>query len=161
MNISFKQLLILSMVCMNTTAFSADHTPLKAFPAASNGMQRFVLNLPHKERIEEDAFKVELIAGKEMLTDGVNQVRLGTNIQAQPLKGWGYTYYEVSASDIGMSTMMAPPEGAPQVTQFVTGSPILIRYNSRLPIVVYAPDGYEVHYRVWQAPENFKPAREG
>ena len=28
---------------------------------------------------------------------------------------------------------------------------MLIRYNSRLPIVVYAPEGVEIRYRVWKA----------
>ena len=27
----------------------------------------------------------------------------------------------------------------------------LLRYNSRLPIVVYVPEGVEVRYRLWSA----------
>lgn len=158
MTIIFNQLLTIAILLMNTTAFSAEHSPLKAFPAAEEGKQRFVIALPHKERSEEQAFKVELIAGKNMQTDGVNQVLLGTSIEPKPLKGWGYTYYEVSGSGHAMTTLMAPPEGAPKVTQFVSGTPLLIRYNSRLPIVVYAPEGYEVHYRIWQAPEEYQYA---
>jgi ecotin len=50
-----------------------------------------------------------------------------------------------------MSTMMAAPEGSEKVERFVPGSPLLIRYNSRLPIVVYAPEGYEIRYRIWAA----------
>lgn len=157
----FKQLLTLSIVLVNSTAFAAEQAPLKAFPPANEGIQRFVITLPHKERGEEEAFKVELIAGRVMLTDGVNQVRLGTNIEPKPLKGWGYTYYEVSGSDIGISTLMAPPEGAPKVNTFVTGSAMLIRYNSRLPIVVYAPDGYDIRYRIFQAPEEYQSAQKG
>jgi ecotin len=157
----FKQLLTMSIVLMNISAFGAEHPQLKAFPPAKEGMQRFVITLPHKERGEEEAFKVELVAGKSMLTDGVNQVRLGSSIKPQPLKGWGYTYYEVSGSAVEMSTLMAPPEGAPKVKTFVTGTPLLIRYNSRLPIVVYAPQGYEVQYRIWQAPEIFQQAQKG
>jgi serine protease inhibitor ecotin len=26
-----------------------------------------------------------------------------------------------------------------------------IRYNTRLPVVVYAPEGVEVRYRIWSA----------
>ena len=33
----------------------------------------------------------------------------------------------------------------------IGGEPFLIRYNSKLPIVVYAPEGVEVQYRVWKA----------
>ncbi len=73
-----------------------EHRYLKAFAPAAEGMERFVIELPHKERGEEDAFMVELIVGKEMQTDGVNKVRLGGELEAKPLEGWGFTYYVVS-----------------------------------------------------------------
>ena len=57
------------------------------------------------------------------------------------MKGWGYTYYEVTGRDVAMSTMMAAPPGTAQVEKFVSGTPLLIRYNSRLPVVVYAAEG--------------------
>ncbi len=107
--------------------------------------------LPHKDRGEEVDFKVELIPGKVMLTDGVNQLRHGSSIEPQPLTGWGYTYYEVTGKDVAMSTLMAVPDGLEKTEAFVAGTPHLIRYNSRLPIVVYAPAGYEVRYRIWSA----------
>jgi ecotin len=124
-------------------------------------MERFVIALPHKERGEEDAFKVELILGKTMPTDGVNLMRLGTAIEARPLKGWGYTYYEVTGRDVATSTMMAGPPGTAQVEKFVSGSPLLIRYNSRLPVVIYAPKGFEIRYRIWQTPETTQKAEKG
>jgi ecotin len=139
----------------------AEHPELKAFADAKEGMDRFVIVLPHKERGEEDAFKVELIPGKIMPTDGVNLMRLGISVEARPLKGWGYTYYEVTGRDVAMSTMMAPPPGTQQVKKFVSGAPLLIRYNSRLPVVIYAPKGYEIRYRIWQAPETAEKAEKG
>ena len=39
----------------------------------------------------------------------------------------------------------------PTVDKFVSAQPQLVRYNSRLPLVVYAPEGYEVRYRIWKA----------
>jgi ecotin len=130
----------------------AEHPQLKAFPTAATGMTRFVITLADKERGEEANFKVELLAGKTLMADGINKLTLGSSLEAQPLEGWGYTYYQVSGSDKVMSTLMAVPEGHQQVEQFVGGKPLIIRYNSRLPIVVYAPDGYEIRYRIWQAP---------
>ena len=144
------QLLLTALIVLPALSFAADHAQLKAFPAAKDGMERFVLVLPHKERGEDDSFRVELIPGKAMLTDGVNQVRLGTAIAPRPLKGWGYTYYEVIGRDQVMSTLMAAPEGE-QVRRFVAGTSIIVGYNSRLPIVTYAPVGYEIKYRIWQA----------
>lgn len=138
--------------------FAADHKELKAFPEAQEGMTRHVIVLPHKERNEEGRFAVELIAGKTVETDGVNRVQMATKVESKPLKGWGYTYYEVTGSDQIRSTMMAAPEGTPKVTRFVGGQTENIRYNSRLPIVIYAPIGFEIKYRIWEAPEEYKMA---
>lgn len=143
--------MIVGLTLLSTQACSAVHPELKPFPAAEQGMERFVIVLAEKTRAEEVDFKVELIPGKTMLTDGVNQVRHGSTIEARPLKGWGYTFYEITGQDMMMSTMMAAPEGSEKVEQFVSGTPLLIRYNSRLPIVVYAPEGYEIRYRIWNA----------
>jgi ecotin len=96
-----------------------------------------------------------------MLTDGVNLVRLGATVEPRTLEGWGYTYYEVTGPDLTVSTMMVPPEGTPMKRAFVTVAPLLVRYNSRLPIVVYAPAGYEVRYRIWSASETTHDADRG
>jgi ecotin len=156
------QLLMIGLVAFTVPACAADHPELKAFPVAKQGMERFTIVLPHKERGEEDLFKVELIVGKEMLTDGVNLIRLGNTIEARPLAGWGYTYYEVAGSSTNtISTMMAPPEGAPKIKQFITAPSLQVRYNSRLPIVIYVPNGYQVRYRIWQASGKIMEATPG
>ncbi len=156
-----KLTLVLGLLAFGGSAFGDEHPELKAFSRAQEGMQRFVIVLPHKERGEEDGFKVELTVGKEMLTDGVNQVRLGNAIEPRTLEGWGYTYYEVTGTSETISTLMAPPEGAPKRKTFVTAAPLHVRYNSRLPIVVYVPSGYEVRYRIWSASETTHKADEG
>ncbi len=144
-------ILIIGLVLISARAFCAEHSELNVFPEAGEGMDRLVIVLPDKESGEENSFKVELIPGKIMLTDSVNQMSLGTTISARPLQGWGYTYYEVTGSDVAMSTRMAVPDGKEKIEKFVTGTSLLIRYNSRLPVVVYAPKGYEVRYRFWNA----------
>ncbi len=47
-------------------------------------------------------------------------------------------------------TRVAVNPVAPKQNRFVTlgGDPYLIRYNSRLPVVVYVPEGAEVRYRI-------------
>lgn len=142
---------LIALTLFSLPAFAAEHPELKAFPTAADDMERFVIVLPDKDRGEESDFQVELIPGKVMLTDGVNLMRHGTAITPRPLVGWGYTYYEVTGQDVAMSTMMAAPEGAQATEQFVAGTSLLIRYNSRLPIVVYAPKGFDVRYRIWTA----------
>jgi ecotin len=151
-------MLVIGAVMHTAAARGSADSELKAFPPPAEGMKRFVIMLGHKERGEEDAFKVELVAGKVMPTDGVNVYRLGSSIEPRNLEGWGYTYYEVTGSDLAISTRMAPPENTPMVDRFVAGTPLLIGYNSRLPVVVYAPDGYQVRYRIWQADETYLKA---
>ena len=140
-------------MAFSLAVFAQPHEQLKAFPVAKDGMTRFVIVLPHKDRREENGFKIELIPGKTMLTDDVNKMRWGMTVEPRPLKGWGYTYYEITGKDVVMSTRMAAPEGIEKQNGFVAGTPILIRYNSRLPIVVYAKKGYEIRYRIWAAAE--------
>lgn len=127
---------------------AAEHPELGAFPPPEAGMQRFVITLPHKARGEDESFRVELIAGRTMRTDGTNRVRLGNRIEPRTLQGWGYTYYEVTGPSLAIETRMAPTTSP--VTAFVAAPSLQVPYNSRLPIVVYAPDGYQVRYRLWQ-----------
>ena len=143
------------------SAGAVEHENLKAFPAAKEGMERFVIALPHKTRAEEGGFKVELVVGKVMDTDGVNRVSLGAKIEAKPLKGWGFTYYEVEKIGPAMSTLIGVPPGTPKVKKFVAGQPLQIRYNSRIPIVIYVPEGAEVKYRIWTAAPELSPAEKG
>jgi ecotin len=57
-------------------------------------------------------------------------------------------------------TRMAPHPGAKMVDSFVRVNHTLplLRYNSRMPIVVYVPAGVEVRYRIWKAAEERKAA---
>jgi len=155
-------LLAAGLVLLGVSAcVAAEHPELKPFPTAGPGKERFVIVLPHKERRDDEAFRVEIVVGREMFTDSVNLVRLGNSIEARTLQGWGYTYYEVTGPSTTMSTMMAPPPGSAQVKRFVTAPPLHIAYNSRLPVVVYVPYGYQVRYRIWEAPETFEKVQQG
>jgi ecotin len=41
----------------------------------------------------------------------------------------------------------------------VRGDGFLQRYNSKLPVVVYVPEGFQVRYRVWEAGAEIGSAR--
>ncbi|MDP6337606.1 MAG: ecotin family protein, partial [Verrucomicrobiota bacterium] len=56
------------------------------------------------------------------------------------------------------SSLIGVPPGTPSVHKFVQGPSKLIRYNSRIPIVVYVPKGAEVRYRIWSATPETKKA---
>jgi ecotin len=145
--------LVIFFCSMSFAEQAVVHPQLKAFPAARAGMVRYVIVLPEKSRAEEVNYKVELSIGKTVETDGANQYVLGMTVKAMPLKGWGYTYYEATGKDVVISTRMAPSLGTPKVKKLVFGRPLLIRYNSRLPVVVYVPEGTSVYYRIFEAPK--------
>ncbi len=119
---------------------------LKAFPEAMEGMVRHIIELPKKS--DESIYKVEIIPGKTMSVD-CNNHRLMGKLTEKDVQGWGYTYYEFTSDGRTASTMMACNE--PSKVKFVGGQGEIVRYNSRLPIVVYTPAGFEVKYRIWKA----------
>lgn len=134
---------------------------MKAFPPAEEGMVRYVLQLP--EQTNESAFRVELIVGKTVRIDKENRYFFGGKIEAQTIAGWGYTRYTVSRLGPMAGTLMAVDPDAPKVDRFVTlsGEPYLIHYNSRLPVVVYVPEGAEVRYRIWSTGTEMKTMEKG
>ena len=127
----------------------------KAYPAAAAGMKRIVIHLD--AQADEYAWKIELSVGKVMETDGVNHIGGGAKIAEKTVDGWGYTYFEATQAAM-MSTLIGVPPGTPKVTRFVTMAGTgPVRYNSRLPLVVYVSEGLEVRYRLWKAePETRK-----
>ena len=122
---------------------------MKAFPPPEKGMVRYVLQLPKQE--DESAFKIELIIGRTERVDERNRYFFGGKIQEETIAGWGFTRYIVSQLGPMAGTRIAIDPNEPRVNRFITlgGEPYLIRYNSRLPVVVYAPEGVEVRYRIW------------
>ena len=134
---------------------------LKAFPPAEKGMVRYVLDLP--PQADEYAFRVELIVGKTVLLDSANRYFFAGKINEETIQGWGFTCYKVNQLGPMAGTLMAADPNAPKVNRFVTigGEPYLIRYNSRLPVVVYVPEGVEVRYRIWSAGPDAKPITKG
>jgi len=156
-----KPLLIGILAMLASPVAAEEHRYTKAFPPAKDGMVRYMVLLPHKERGEDNDFQVELIVGKEIMTDGVNHYRVGGSIEAKPLQGWGFTYYEVATFGPAASTRIGVPPGTPRVKKFVSIPSKLIRYNSRVPLVVYVPEGGEVRYRIWKASETTEKAKKG
>lgn len=155
---SFCFLLIMFLIAA-TGVQAADN--MKAFPAADEGMIRYVLQLT--KRADESAFKVELIVGKMVEVDDKNRYFFSGQIEEEIIKGWGFPRYNVSKLGPMGGTLMAIDPDAPKVTRFITlgGEPYIIRYNSRLPVVVYAPEGVEVLYRIWKAGAKVKAMKKG
>jgi len=150
----FSLVVILLMLAVSFPVYAADN--MKAFPPAEKGMIRYVLQL--QKQNDETVFKVELIVGKTVSVDKRNNYFFGGRIEKEVIKGWGFTRYMVGELGPLAGTMMAVDPKMPKAERFVKlgGAPYLIRYNSRLPVVVYVPEGVEVRYRIWSAGDEIK-----
>jgi ecotin len=124
---------------------------LKAFPPAQAGQQRLVIRVPAVA--DPDSLKVEVMVGRQVEVD-CNRQRFMASVTREEAKGWGYDYYVVSELKGPAGTLMACPPGTPRQLQFVRAPlPMLeaLRYNPRLPLVLYLPEGAEARYRIWHA----------
>jgi len=120
---------------------------LEAFPRQLAGHVRHVIELPALP--DEDDHKLELIGGKAMTVD-CNTRGLDGAFQARDVPGWGYGYWVLQSRAQVRSTLMMCPPGSER-PGFVAAEPLLVRYNSKLPVVVFVPEGYTLRWRVWRA----------
>lgn len=157
----FKSLLV-TIICLSTLhiGYAADssvkifrESPQKIsahFPQAEQGFQKFQIILP--EATDEQDLKVQLLIGKTMTID-CNQNWFFGNLQEKSVSGWGYTYFVLEEVSGPASTLIGCPiDSDREAFVQVTGIP-LQRYNSKMPLVVYVPEGFSVKYRIWQAGE--------
>lgn len=147
------------ILLMSMSAALSDN--LKPYPPAEDGMTRHVLQL-EKLDAESDA-KIEIVVGKTVKTDGVNRHFFGGKLEQKTVEGWGYSYHILPELGPMAGTLIGVPGGKEPVDTFVTvgGEPYIVRYNSKLPVVVYVPEGCEVRYRIWSAPAEAKAVPEG
>ncbi len=143
--------------CAGTPEQPRELAAVAPYPAAGQGYERHVIWLPAKEN--EQLYQVELMPGKQLLVD-CNRHSLAGELSTHSLQGWGYPYYRLDKLSGPVSTMMACPEQE-KTSQFV---PVqfgdqLLRYNSKLPLVVYLPAGVELRYRFWNAAGQIQEAQ--
>lgn len=150
---------VVILACVGSSAMAADN--MKAFPPADPGMARYVIDLP--ALADEAAAKVELLVGKTVRLDEHNRYFFGGKLEQETIKGWGFDRHVLRKLGPMGGTLMAVDPAAPKVERFVAlaGEPHLVRYNSKLPLVVYVPAGVEVRYRAWRADPSANAARQG
>ncbi|MCX7108441.1 MAG: serine protease inhibitor ecotin [Methylococcales bacterium] len=155
----FYKFIVLSSILLFNTFVFADSSGMKLYPPAEDGYKRMVINLPLL--VDEDAHKLELIIGKTIKVD-CNHHWFGGQLTEEVAKGWGYTYFILKSVQGLASTLMAcPPEMKDQETFVqVRGDGNLLRYNSKVPMVVYVPIDFEVHYKIWAASKESELAKE-
>ncbi|TGX40700.1 serine protease inhibitor ecotin [Sphingomonas naasensis] len=121
---------------------------LAAFPQAPAGQVRRVIFVP--KEANEDGLRIGLIVGRTMRVD-CNRHLFAARIETRTVQGWGYDYFVVTEAGAPASTLMACPPGSERREFVRAAEEPLLRYNSRLPVVVFAPAGVEVRYRIWRA----------
>jgi len=152
---------VFALVLALVTAVSVAADNMKAFPPAEEGMVRYVIDLPEQE--DEAGWRVELLIGKTVQTDAANRYFFGGTLETVTIEGWGFDRHILRKLGPMAGTLMAVDPDAPKVDRFITlgGEPRLLRYNSRLPLVVYVPGGVEVRYRFWRADADIATAERG
>lgn len=134
---------------------------IRPFPAPEGDQIRYAIHVPTKPH--EENLKVELRATKKATVDGVNKFWYLGNLDKKILEGWGFNYYTMDhVSDSPRQTSMEGivTERVESVSVNLDGK-TLFRYNSRLPIVVYAPKDVSLNYVIWHADDVAQNASEG
>jgi ecotin len=128
---------------------------LEMFPKAETGFKQVYIQVPIIEN--EENYKIELHIGKEALVDCNQHVLIG-EVTEQTLEGWGYTYFKVNTDGSMASTKMACLDSKME-RKFIKIAPQLLRYNSRMPVVVYVPEGISVKYKIFKATADLMDAK--
>ncbi|MEN1785141.1 MAG: ecotin family protein, partial [Bacteroidota bacterium] len=128
----------------NTSTVKMVDLDISMYPQPNNNV-RHIIQIPINSN-EQDK-KVEIYISKVLEVDCNAHSLLGT-IKSESVSGWGYKYYTFETNGHTRSTLMGCPDGSLTKKKVYSISE-LVRYNSKLPIVVYTPSGYEVHYKIW------------
>jgi len=143
-------------------ALHAEPLPdLGRYPAPALGERRWLVELPATPPPSRDPglssspedWRVQLIPGRTIEVD-CNRFSFGGRLRSQAVPGSDLRIVRISEVTPVASTRMACPPGEPTRRQFVPArAPELdaLRYNPRLPLVIYVPAGSEVRYRVFSA----------
>lgn len=146
--------LLISISAMAQTLLKQD---THVFPAPEKGMVKYVIEVPHAGIAADNNKKIEFFAGKHVETDACNSYFLAGEFEKKDLEGWGYHYYVFKTDgNVGMTKMLCQGE---KKNTFVQAPSVMTEYNGRMPIVIYAPEGYEVKFKIYKAePETYQAA---
>ncbi|WP_461532903.1 ecotin family protein [Sinomicrobium sp.] len=132
-------------------------TDLSIYPKTEKGFKQMVIEVPHSDSDAEK--KIEFTVGKWMEVGSCNHHGLQGTLEEKNLEGWGYNYYVFTTNGNVISTRMACPDNK-TVHKFVSAQPEMVRYNGKLPIVIYVPEDCDVQFRIYKAEKEVYQASE-
>jgi ecotin len=130
----------LPLVACAVTPGALDH-----FPPAASGQTRHVIELP--PLANEQDFQVEVFAGKTLSVD-CNSVQLGGQWQTISLQAGGRRFYELDHIGPAISTKMGCPNHQRELAFVPVQGKLVVRYNSKFPLVVYVPSDAQLRHRI-------------
>ncbi|MBB1645505.1 MULTISPECIES: ecotin family protein [unclassified Sphingobacterium] len=147
----FRVMMLLMIALVSSTTISKaqmviDKIDLGIFPSPEKGYKKMVIEVPYSESDKNK--KIEFSVGKWMEVDGCNTFNLSGTLEKKDLQGWGYDYYVFKTNGNVASTMMACPNKEKR-NLFVSAQPETVRYNGRMPIVIYVPEAYDVQFKIY------------
>ena len=138
-------LLALMPVMANSAVRTAALAP---FPQPESGQARNVILLP--PRAEEQRLQVEVQVGKTLTID-CNHYAFGGELAEHHVPGWGYDFFVYGKEHPLVATEKAcPPDSERRAFVQAVDANRMLRYNSRIPIVIYTPADMEVRYFLWR-----------
>lgn len=123
--------------------------PLNVYPKAPEGMKQHIFTLEKKEK-EED-YQLELRFGKDKMLDCNQHSFLSGELKEMTAEGWQYPYYSFSGKDEMRQTLMLCPETEKSLKRvYYPVMNSMFPYNSKLPLVVYAPKDVKIEVHIWK-----------
>lgn len=143
-----KKIILSVMFMLSLLSISKTVKKEDIYPKAEQGMVKHIVILD--EKADEGSYLIKLKFGREEVIDCNQHFLIDGKIEEKVLEGYGYTYYEFKGSDKMASTLMACGTQAKTKKDVFYNSEEIIRYNSKLPVVIYAPKDVFVNYTVYE-----------
>ena len=118
---------------------------LSMYPKSNDSIKRHVVEVPIEEN--EGLYNLEIWAGQTKKVD-CNRHSIPGTFTKKTVKGWGYSYYEFTTKEHQISTRMGCPDNV-LTEKFILSKTEHVKYNSKLPVVVYCPSNLEIKYTIW------------
>lgn len=139
-------LILIGCAIFSTSVISQDITSTKgseSFSSITSNLDIHKILLEQKDN--ESNYKIEIAAGMMKEVDCNSHSLIGS-FEEKKLDELGYSIYIFHTEGHTMSTSKGCIE--PKKEKLIMGANMSITYNSKYPLVIYAPKGVQIKYRI-------------